>query len=279
MASFDSSLRREVIMSGTKSCGAKRRKVSGVFRFLTGDVDYLSYGGKWYRKVASTRYHVIELTNMWDATGDKSIPQYNISLSEVDITSSQLKDAMAGYGPDDEDLQNNELVKVESLASYGAKAPLGLWDGSNARKLFAEARSESRRLDDPDAYEAAMSRPVNALGSTAREYGAGDIQSAITRGVRRGDANAKLMAKLQPSVDTTQPSVDTIEFGTLNPDGNLTNVRNIRHTDVRKCRFFILVHDHYREDGSCKCNDPEHRAMMIREWEYTEEQFEGIPLV
>jgi len=256
-------------MSKIKSNG-----VSSVFRFLIGDMNYLAYGGKWYRKVANTRYHVIELINMWDATGDKSIPQYHVSLSEVDITSSQLKDAMQSCGPDDEELQDNELVKVEALASYGAKAPFGQWDGGNARKLLAEARSESRSLDDPDAYEAAMSRPVNAIGSTAREYAAGDIQSAIERGVAARNANALLMQKLHGG----QPS-DSIMFGTLHPDGSVTNARNIRREDIGKCKFFIMNPDHYREDGSCKCNDREHRAMMIREWEYTEEQFEGIPLI
>ena len=40
-----------------------------------------------------------------------------------------------------------------------------------------------------------------------------------------------------------------------------------------RCKFFIMVGEHYREDGSCKCDDPTERAMMIREWEYTEEDF------
>jgi hypothetical protein len=247
--------------------------ISSVFRFLTGDVDYFAYGGKWYRKVAATRYHVIELTNMWDAAGDKSIPQYHVSLSEVDITSPQLKHAMDGCGSDEDD--DNELVKVDALASYGAKAPLEQWDGGNAKKLLAEARSESRNLDDPAAYEAAMSRPVNALGSTAREYAAGDIDAAIARGVERGEENAKLMAKLQ---GIEQP-YGKIQFGTLNPDGQITNAREIRREDIAKCRFVILIPDHYREDGTCKCNDREHRTMMIREWEYSEEDFAGIPLL
>jgi len=253
---------------------AKKIGVSSVFRFLTGDIDYLAYGGKWYRKVAAARFHVIELINMWDASGDKSVPQYYVSLLDVDITSSDLKEAMRTCGPDDEELQNNELVNVEALASYGATAPLGQWPGGNARKLLSEARSESRGLDDPDAYEAAMSRPVNALGSTAREYGAGDLDSALIRGLQRGDQNAQIIAKIQ-GVRLVEP---TIMFGTLNPNGQITDSREIRRGDIAKCKFFILSPEHYREDGSCKCNDREHRAKMIRDWGYTEEHFEGIPL-
>jgi len=248
-------------------------EVSNVFRFLTGDVNYTDYGGKWYRKVASTRYHVIELTNMWQDTKDKTCSQYHVSLSEVDIASSQLQEALDSCGPD-EGFRDNELAKVDSLATYGCKAPLGQWNGNNYKKLITEARNESRNLNDPEKYEAAMSRPVNAIGSTAREFAVCDFQSAIKRGVARDDANAKLMAKLHGY----QPS-ETITFGTLNPNGQVTNVKNLNGDDIRKCRFCILSPDHYRSDGSCKCNNREHRAMMIQEWEYREEQFEGIPLV
>ncbi len=268
MVSILNTKRLGIVMSKKLKIG-----ISSVFRFLTGDVNWVDYGGKWYRKVADTRYHVIDLTNMWDATGDESSPKYNVSMLEVDITSPQLKNAMSGY---DEDLQDNELVKVDALATYGAGAPLWTEYGSNYKKLLAEARSESRSLNDPEKYEAAMSRPVNALGSTAREYAAGDIHSAITRGVERGEANAKLMAKLEGM--PSEPS-NTIMFGTLHEDGSLTNVRHFRREDIDKCPFFIMTPEHYREDGSCKCSNREHRTMMIREWEYTEEQFDDIPLV
>lgn len=69
-----------------------------------------------------------------------------------------------------------------------------------------------------------------------------------------------------------------IVFGTLKPDGTMHGVRVIKRSDIAKCPHYILVPDHYREDGSCKCDDVEHRVMMIREWGYTESNFEGIPL-
>lgn len=48
--------------------------------------------------------------------------------------------------------------------------------------------------------------------------------------------------------------------------------------DIKKCRFVILLPDHYRDDGSCKCDDPVEREKMIREWGYRASQFSGIPL-
>lgn len=67
-------------------------------------------------------------------------------------------------------------------------------------------------------------------------------------------------------------------FGVLYPDGVLRETRYILQSDTGKCPHFIMVASHYREDGSCKCDDKGERQMMIREWEYTEESFAGIPL-
>jgi hypothetical protein len=68
-------------------------------------------------------------------------------------------------------------------------------------------------------------------------------------------------------------------FGTLQRDGTLTNIRMIKQSTFRNCPFFIMMPEHYREDGSCKCSNAEHRAMMIKEWEYKKRDFKNIPLV
>jgi hypothetical protein len=67
-------------------------------------------------------------------------------------------------------------------------------------------------------------------------------------------------------------------FGTLNPDGTLSNVREIKQADLMRCPFTIFVASHYRDDGTCKCDDPAERAMMIREWGYEASDFTNIPL-
>ncbi len=65
-----------------------------------------------------------------------------------------------------------------------------------------------------------------------------------------------------------------IQFGTLHPNGELTNQRMIKQSDIAACKFFILVPEHYRQDGSCRCDDEQHRKMMIKEWGYTQKDFE-----
>jgi hypothetical protein len=39
-----------------------------------------------------------------------------------------------------------------------------------------------------------------------------------------------------------------------------------------------MLPSHYRDDGSCKCDDAAERATMIREWGYTKKDFAKIPL-
>ena len=67
-----------------------------------------------------------------------------------------------------------------------------------------------------------------------------------------------------------------VMFGTLNPNGEVTNVRKIKQLMFHNCPFFIMIPEHYREDGSCKCNDPEHRKMMKKEWGYTNKSFRDV---
>ena len=67
-----------------------------------------------------------------------------------------------------------------------------------------------------------------------------------------------------------------ITFGTIGPNG-ITNVRIIKQSDIAKCPHFILDADHYREDGTCKCDDPEEQRKMIREWGYSRKDFGKKP--
>jgi hypothetical protein len=69
-----------------------------------------------------------------------------------------------------------------------------------------------------------------------------------------------------------------IRTSTLHPDGTETNVRFLEQDAIRRCRFLILLPDHYRDDGTCKCDDPAHRALMIREHGYKSGDFDGIRL-
>lgn len=69
---------------------------------------------------------------------------------------------------------------------------------------------------------------------------------------------------------------NTVQFGTLHPDGSLTDVRAIKQIDMLKCPHCIMVASHYREDGTCKCDDPTEQAMMVKEWGYKKSDFRTL---
>lgn len=69
------------------------------------------------------------------------------------------------------------------------------------------------------------------------------------------------------------PDEDGVVFSEMGQDGELRNVRVIRQSDIAACPHAIMVPAHYRDDGSCKCDDPDEQAKMIREWGYTPDNF------
>ncbi len=168
------------------------------------DVNWKDYGGRWARHISGTRYHVLRFENC-EEWGDGATG-YHCDLSEVDIANEQLHNALKSCGVterrgkvwlDDQGEPVGDLWKCEALASYGAAAPLWQDSGTNAHQLMRAGKRESRELTaDPARLEAALDRPVNKIGSTAREYAAGDINSAILRGLAAGDPKADLMARM-----------------------------------------------------------------------------------
>jgi hypothetical protein len=188
--------------------------------YEVGDVNQLAYGAKWFRHVGERRFHVVELTNMDEACGrdNKGRPRYVVELSEVDLDGANLKAAMDCVGLREEDLPkeserrgySKDMALAEAVHSYGERAPLDSYEGNNGWKGVREIKRESLSLEaDPDAYEERMNRPVNQLGSTAREFQRGDFTSAMQRGVEAGDPKARLMAKMhgapQDVIDDTRP--------------------------------------------------------------------------
>jgi hypothetical protein len=53
-------------------------------------------------------------------------------------------------------------------------------------------------------------------------------------------------------------------------------VYNMRQSSIQACPHFIMVPEHYRADGTCKCNDPAEQQKMVEEWGYSKEDFVGV---
>jgi len=51
-----------------------------------------------------------------------------------------------------------------------------------------------------------------------------------------------------------------------NPDGSTVIQGTIEQASMLKCPHCIIVFEHYRPDGSCRCNDP--NETIMKEWGY-----------
>lgn len=166
-------------------------------------------GGKMMTRPFPGVFWICEWTDMDDACGrdNEGHDKYVVELSEVDtrvIDDRQWVEVKNSCGWDG--MPDTAEARAECAHGYGLKAPLDSWSGNNLGKLKTQARKRARELKaDPGAYEQQMSRPVNAIGSTAREFGQGNIHSAMLRGVSAGDDKARLMAKMYGASDTRGP--------------------------------------------------------------------------
>jgi len=249
------------------------------------------------RKVDAQHWYVVRVMDLWDATGEEYGERFNAEVKLLDFTElprDEIAQAMRSCGwswtlANDAveltviDTHSGSIVAtgsaaeaciVECCAQYGLGAPLEQFCGKRSINVRAEARRFAEQcMKDAALVERQLDRPVNAIGSTARDFGRGDITAGLHRAPFDGTKN--LVRKMHGLPPGEEP---TTQFGTLHPDGTLTNVRRIKQSDLRKCPFSILVMEHYRADGTCKCNDAEHRKLMVREWGYKAKNFAGIPL-
>jgi hypothetical protein len=166
---------------------------------LSGDINWEDYGGKWCYRDPNNRQHfyVIDHVNLIDAMGERDVEAggfdthvstvYLVDLGDTDPET--VKSAMECCGLDFDDWMNpptveeRELAIVDCLVGYGAAAPMG--EESHPHRADV-ARANARRMveaivSNPARREGLLDRPVNRIGSTAREYARGDLDSAMSR--------------------------------------------------------------------------------------------------
>ena len=99
--------------------------------------------------------------------------------------------------------------------------------------------------------------------SFAKYHGVEDFESRFEATYKH-----KIGSIMEPRYygDACQCDDTSCTFGTLQPNGQIVNVREIRHSDLARCPHTILMPEHYRNDGTCKCGDKSHSIMA--EWGY-----------
>jgi hypothetical protein len=203
------------------------------FKFLTGDVNYQDYGGKWIsnkqKSIDFPFYYVMELINMHEATGDKNQEKYAVEMSVYSPEASgdeMLKNAAKCIGMMEEEMITDEM-KVAALSDYGCGSPCFSLSGNNYKELLSEARKEVDELD----VEANLSEPKNGLGATGRDVLRGNLFGNAFKYAEMKVENGQLVET--KSVQVNQGSLNS-ECWMIQING-LEACKNCQYLNKRNC--------------------------------------------
>ncbi len=120
------------------------------FQFLTGDINWLTYGGKFISNRLNNGdwnyWLVLSIYNLHEQ--DEDGPTYRVELSAVspDAAGDNLNAALECCGFPAE-LVLNDALKVEALSDYGTAALLWYDEGNNYKQLFKATHAEARQIE------------------------------------------------------------------------------------------------------------------------------------
>lgn len=161
------------------------------YRFLTGDINWQTYGGKFIsRKLNNTEFDywlVMEVINLKEACGDDSEYTYHIqvcAIAPTELPEKELNSAWESMGMDgnlqDAIKQYGNKFLIEMISGYMGGALIWQCSGNNLKKLIAEARKQSDIMGNM-LFGFAMDRYQNAIGSTGWDLLRGDILAGLNR--------------------------------------------------------------------------------------------------
>lgn len=175
------------------------------FKFMSGDVNWETYGGQFVSKKLCNGYdgkgavkgedydfHYYLVMDVrpnedWEY-GSKKDPKYYVSLAVVSPEAAdpkELQAAINSYGIPADELPRfmaDPLFLVECLHSYGVAAHVWSGEGNNLSVLMREARKQAQLVDMMFGFY--MDRAQNKIGSTGWDTVKGDLLAGL-RTIRR----------------------------------------------------------------------------------------------
>lgn len=160
-----------------------------------GDDNWQDYGGTWLRRESEGEgvYWRLEVTNLDTACGADNAghPEWIVEarrLDMADLSDGQVAEARRSCGWIGAPETPEAIAEACFAHGFGAPmfdttAPRG--PRGSERHLYAAIRAVCRdvatAIKDEAVRAARLDRPVNRIGSTAAEYGRGDLLSALDR--------------------------------------------------------------------------------------------------
>lgn len=154
--------------------------------WLSGDVDFASYGGK----LVSPRFNhgdfdfwlVLEVINLHDTLGEETSAKYSVDVSVIapsEVPQEDQEEARKSCGGTEKELKKlSKLALVDMLHSYGIRAIIWSQTGNNLCGLLREAKKQGESRGDT-FFGFAMDAPQNAIGTTGWDMIRGDINAPL----------------------------------------------------------------------------------------------------
>ena len=176
----------------------------GRFKFWSGDVNYVDYGGKWLWNAERDEWHMLELTNWEDQVGEREAKEigykYNVTLRVLylgKVPRATLDAALhsCGWEEVDRGLSDKVLPDVQAGCLFDYGHGLAVWDKSsnNYKALLDHGKRKSKALAGDHST---LDRTYNRLGQTGEELLRGDMASALERGLKAGSQEASIVAQM-----------------------------------------------------------------------------------
>lgn len=160
------------------------------FKFLSGDVNWKEYGGKFVSQELNNGdwpyYLILDVINMHEATGEENQDKYVVEIHAIspmavkETNPKELESAFSSMGFSDDQMkefENNVLIQVEMLNDYGILAMLKSFSGNNINKLLKQAKKECQMIEFLFGFY--MDRQENLIGSTGWDCISGDLMRPI----------------------------------------------------------------------------------------------------
>lgn len=182
------------------------------------DGNWEDHYGLWGRQAPDGTHFFIRFINMEDACGRNALEgpnpmRYHCEVLQValrELDAKTISSIVKCCGLDTDELaklpsEETELRLATAACEYGCHAPLYEESGMAhpARIRAACYREAESLMSDVVRLDASLNRPVNRLGSTARDFRGGDAmaglaryQEAVAAGGENGDPVKDLMLKL-----------------------------------------------------------------------------------
>jgi hypothetical protein len=139
------------------------------FKFLTGDINWKTYGGKFVSKKLNNGdfdyWLVIDVINMYDVLIDEDQDKYFVSIQAVSpesVGDEKLNHVLRNMAINDN--WDKDLVQVEALSEYGIYAVLWKKSGNNINQLIKAAHYEANLIEMLFGFY--MDRRENRIGQT-----------------------------------------------------------------------------------------------------------------